>query len=231
MDSGLLKTIGLALVTILITFFVARADGDANQAAGTIALDTAGLQRDTSVTPKWVDDANVLALIGTMNNRQMEAADLELSAWHSDTVRALAASMYRDHAALQRATDSVATEMHLVPVPSALGASVNAAFQAQIDSTMTGRGGMALDRGYVAQQLASHSLMATYLDQMAEVTERPELKAWLDTLGTRVDAQIARAKTAQATLAAADSIVADSLKKRAARRAHRDSIANGLIRR
>src|SRR5690242_17397683 len=135
MDSSWLKTMGLALVTVLITFFVAQADGSTNEAAGSLVVDTA-LHADSTVTPKWLDDANVLALIGTMNNRQLSAADMELSAWHSDTVRALAASMAREHAALQRATDSVAASMHVVPVPSALGASVNAAFQAQIDSTM-----------------------------------------------------------------------------------------------
>ena len=48
------------------------------------------------------NDANVLAIVTTMNQRQMAAADAELSTWHVDTVRAFAASMYREQLAGSR---------------------------------------------------------------------------------------------------------------------------------
>ena len=222
MDTSLLKTIGLAAITVVITMFVIQAGGSAlNQASGTLVVDTTF--RDSTVRPRWVNDANLLAMIGTMNARQLVAADLLLSAWHSDTVRDLALAMTKQHTAMQRATDSVAAELHLTPLPSALGATVSAAFQAQADSFITGRSGMKLDRGYVNEAVAGHALMATYLDQMGKVVDRPELKAWIDTLGTRVAAQLAYAKSVQAKFVLMDSLVADSLAKRAARRAHRDS--------
>src|ERR1041384_6576264 len=151
MDSSLTKTFGLAAITAVIATFAARADGpmsgEAGEAAGTIAADSADktggaavAPRDSSVTPKWLNDANVLALIGTMNARQIAAADIELSSWHSDTVRALWASMARERAEMQHSVDSAAAALRVVPVPPAMAAQVTSAFQAQMDSTLGHRG-------------------------------------------------------------------------------------------
>jgi len=222
MDSGLTKTIGLAACTVLITVFVARASGaPVQEAAGTLAADSTALQRDSTVTPRWIDDAGILALLGVMNGREMAASNMELSGWHSDSVRAFAETMIRDHAALQRSTDSVASLLKIAPVAPALAAQVADAFQAQIDSMLTGRGGGALDRAYVAHQIASHTMMATYVDQLSAATESPELQAWLDVVGGRVDAQLTRAKAMQTRLAARDSVVSDSLARRDSIRAAR----------
>lgn len=229
MDSGLLKTFGLAIITVVISVFVIQASGSAlNQASGTVLADSA-MVRDSGVTPRWINDANVVAMIGTMTAKQNDAGEIYLSAWHLDTVRALAVSLVKENAALQRATDSVANQLHLSPVPSALGATVNIEFQRQIDSIIAGRSGNSLDKAYLAQQVASHALMASYLDQLSASVDRPELQAWLDTLGVRMGSQLARVKAVQAKLAVSDSLVADSIARRtdslAKRAARRDSIA------
>jgi predicted outer membrane protein len=219
MDSGLQKTIGLAVITAVLTVFVAQADGGATgTAGGTLAADSV---RDSTVTPHWLSDANLLSLVAVMNQKQIAAADLELGAWRSDTVRALAAQMAAEHAALQRSADSLATSMKLAPVPGALTGDVIAIFQTQIDSATAGRGGSALDKAYVGQQVASHTLMSEYLDQFVQLAQRPELRGWLEAAGSRVDAQLARAKAVQGQLAMADSIVADSLARRAEARRNR----------
>jgi putative membrane protein len=220
MDSGFQKTIGLAVITAVLTVFVAQADGGATgTAGGTLAADSA--QRDSTVTPHWLSDANLLSLISVMNQKQIAAADLELGAWRSDTVRAFAAQMASEHAALQRSVDSLATSMKVAPVAGALNGDVMSIFQSQIDSAMAGRGGSALDRAYVGQQVASHTLMSEYLDQFVQIAQRPELRGWLEAAGSRVDAQLARAKAVQGQLAMADSIVADSLARRAEARRNR----------
>lgn len=213
MDSSLTKTIGLAAITAVIAGFSARADGPGGrEAAGMLASDS-GVHVDSTVTPRWVNDANILAAIGAMNARQIAAADIELSAWRSDSVRALAASLAREHADMQHQTDSLAAALHIAPIPSAIVTDMTAAFQAQIDSTLVGRVGGALDRAYLQQQVASHQLMGEYLDQFAELTERPELRNYVETLGGRVDGQLKRMQGQQRQTAVADSIVADSLAK------------------
>src|SRR6476619_6835119 len=109
MDSGLTQRIGLAAVTAVMTVFVAQADGGATtgQAAGTLAADTAAVHHDSLVTPKWINDGNVVAIASVMNGRQIAAANVELSSWHSDTVRAIAASLAHEHSELQHSLDSV----------------------------------------------------------------------------------------------------------------------------
>jgi predicted outer membrane protein len=220
MDSNLMKTVGLAAITTLITVFVARADGAPvdGEAGGRLAADTA--TRDSSVQPRWMNDANVLSLVSVMNQRQVAAADIELSAWRSDTVRALAASLVHEHSELQHSVDSAASALRVAPVASALNAVVNAAFQAQIDSMAGARGG-ALDRAFVRQQLASHKLMADYLAQLQEVASRPELRGWLESARAKVGAQIMRLQAQQTAFVVADSTAADSLSRRSVSRARK----------
>jgi predicted outer membrane protein len=224
MDSGLQKTIGLAVITAVLTAFVARANGGREaSAAGTLGADSAALRADSGVTPRWLSDGSLLALVAVMNQKQIAAADMELSGWRSDTVRALAAQVAQEHAALQRSADSLAALIKVVPTPGALTGDVMAVFQHQIDSALTGRGGTTLDKAFVAQQVASHRLMSDYLDQFVQLAQRPEVRGWMEAAGARVDAQLARATAIQGQLAAADSIVADSLARRAEARRNRQN--------
>jgi predicted outer membrane protein len=152
-----------------------------------------------------------------MSAKQVAAADLELSAWRSDTVRALALSLRGEHLAMQRGVDSLAASLGLRPVPSALNEEVSLAFQAQVDS-LAGASGAALDRAYVQEQINSHKLMASYLDQLREVAREPAVRGWVEVADAKVAAQLSRLTTQQSAFAVADSITADSLAQRRARR-------------
>lgn len=221
MDRGLPQTIGLAALTALLTVFVARVDGApvVREAAGQIAADSAGAH-DSSVTIRWLNDANVLALVGTMNGRQIAASQIEAASAHSDTLRALATSLAKEHADLQRSADSLGGMLRIAAVPSSLNAQIYTEFQTQIDS-MTGKAGAELDRAYLNEQLASHKLMASYLEQLDGVAEAPELRTWIESADGRVASQITRIQGQQRALVVADSVVADSLAKRAAARRKR----------
>jgi putative membrane protein len=211
----------LAVLTALLTTFVARLNGaaPAREAAGEIDGHGAAA-RDSAVTIRWLNDANVLALVATMNGRQIEASQIEASSAHSDAVLALATSLVRDHQDLQHSADSLASVLGIVPVAPALNRQVYAEFQAQIDS-MLGRGGAALDRAYLNQEVAGHKLMGDYLGQLMGVVQTPELRAWMESANGRVASQLTRIQGQQRALVVADSIVADSLAKRAAARRKR----------
>lgn len=224
MDRGLPQTIGLAALTALLTVFVARVDGApvVREAGGRIAADSA-VSRDsgTSVSIRWVTDANVFALLTTMNGRQIAASQTEASSARSDTVRAIATSLVKEYSDIQRTTDSLASALRVTAVPPALNAQVYAEFQGKIDSTMTGKGGAELDRAYLSEQLSSGKLMTDYLDQLSGATETPELRAWLDAVNGRVSSQTTRIQAQQRAMVVADSLVADSLAKRATARRKR----------
>ena len=91
-----------------------------DSAAGDVARDSTV----AAVTGKWITDANILSLLSTMTSRQIAAADAELQAWHSDTVRAFAASVARESAEIQHSVDSVSGRIHLAPIAPALAAQI-----------------------------------------------------------------------------------------------------------
>ena len=170
-------------------------------------------------TVHWISDANALSLLGLMNARQLSAADLELSSWHSDTVRAFAVTMARTHADLQHSIDSLVDQIHIAPIAPALAEPLGAQMQSQIDSL---RGlGVGLDRAYVREQVASHELMSENVRQLAGVVERPEIGSLLAGVAARVDSALARARMVDAMLTAADSAAAADSTSRAEARAAR----------
>lgn len=201
---------------------------DTNEAAGEVVARAHPDTASAKPVVRWLTDANILSMLGVMNSRQIAAADVELEAWHVDSVRAFAAGVARDHAELQHSVDSLAEHLHLAPIAPALAQTVSATMQAQIDTIRRAEGRM-LDRVFMRQQVASYQFMTGYLGQLTAVAERPEVQAVLSTAKDRMTAQLSRARALQMRLAVADSAAAaDSAAKLAAKlaakRARRDAV-------
>jgi predicted outer membrane protein len=226
-------------VIAVVVLFVAATAGRTGAAAGIYRPDSSRVARavvteeagevisDSAGKPvigTWLTDANVLSLLAAINRTQIEAADVLLRAWHSDTVRAFAAAMAREHAEIGRSIDSVAMQAKFVPVAPAVAETMSAPFRASID-TLRGSRGMGLDRAYVRQQLTSHQALALQVAQLGTVAERPEVQGLVSATGARIGAQIERAKALDAEFVKSDSIkaaaAADSTAKAEARRAAR----------
>src|SRR4051812_44510293 len=63
-----------------------RAASDTNESGGDVVTDWI----ETPVKERWITDENILSLVSAMNARQIAAADVELEAWHNETVREFA---------------------------------------------------------------------------------------------------------------------------------------------
>lgn len=198
-----------------------RQTATTRQAAGEVA--TATPSSPDTTTPgttrvKWLSDANILSLLGVMNGRQVAAANIELQAWHSDTVRAFASGIAHDYAELQHSVDSLAEGIKIAPVAPALATNVLATMQPPIDS-LTAYRGAALDRAFVREQIAAQRFIGGYVDQLSGDAERPEISALLAAAVERVGSDLARAQALQASLIVSDSAAAaDSAAKRAAKK-------------
>jgi predicted outer membrane protein len=153
------------------------------------------------VIARWISDANVLALFGAMNERQIAAADIELEGWHNDAARAFAASIAREHAELQRSADSLATRLRIAPVAPALAKPWISVMQAQID-TMRRTRETSLDRAFVRQQVASHELMLLYVQQLIAASQNADVQTMLTAAAKRVVSQLERARSLDAALSA-----------------------------
>jgi len=210
-------TIALALIVSAVATACSTSGRDTKESAGEVAIRSTP---DTAVIPvRWLTDANLFSLFGTMNARQIAAADVELESWHVDSVRAFAVTVAREHAELQHLADSVAQQIHVVPVAPALSQPVSATMQAQIDSLRRAYG-HSLDRVFIRQQVASYQFMTDEMSELAAVAERSEVQSLFAAARDSMNAQLARARTLQARLAVADSTVAeDSAAKLAAKAA------------
>lgn len=225
MDSRVGATIGIALVTAVLAGFSAYGDiraggADADhEAAGTVATSDSAARDSASLpAPRWLNDANIISLIGVMNTREIAAANAELQGWHADSVRAIAAATVQEHQAMQHSVDSVAAAARIAPVAPAMAAQLDTTLKLQVDSLAMYRGG-ALDRAFLQQQVNSHQLMASYLDEMTSMAEHPEVQGLLASMSGHAAEQAARARAMQIALVRADSTAAaDSVKARSAKR-------------
>jgi putative membrane protein len=183
--------------------------------------DVAGEFMQEPVKGRWITDGNAVSLMATMNAKQIAAADVELSAWHSDSVRAFAQTLAREHAGIQHSVDSVAGVVHVSPVAPALAQPIGDSLQAAVETLKLSRGA-GLDRAFVSNQVNSLAIVGRYVQQLSAAAERPELQAVLAGAATRVGTQLARARALQSSFAAGDSSAgksaADSAAMRAARR-------------
>lgn len=221
--------VGPSLVAAAVAAGCSTSSRDTNEAAGDVAAYSSFDTAATAPTVRWLTDANLLALLGVMNSRQIAAADVELEAWHVDSVRAFAASVAREHAELQHATDSVAERIHVAPIAPALAHVVSTRMQSQID-TVRRTYGRALDRAFIREQVSSYQLMADYIDDMAAVAERPEVQSLLSMAKDRVAAQLTRARVLQARVAKADSAVAADSATKPVSRKRMKQVSNHLHR-
>jgi hypothetical protein len=202
---------------------------DTGEAGGEVIDSTAAIEAQA-----WITDGNALSLLGVMNARQIGAADVELEAWHSDTVRAFAALVAREHAASQHSIDSLATRLKIVPVMSALNLRIDSAFRARVDS-LRALSSSSLERAFAHQQVVAEQAIADYADQLTGAAHTPEVRGLMQTAADGARARLARARAFDAALTLADSLkkaaVADSLDRVAKRRAARDSAREAARRR
>lgn len=224
MGNRLVTTFGAILLASAAAAACSTSSRDTNEAAGEVVMrarnDAHNDSSDARPAVRWLTDANLLSLFSMMNARQIAAADVELEAWHVDSVRAFAASVAREHAELQHSVDSLSERLHLMPIAPALGQTISATLQSQLD-TLRRTYGRALDRAFIRQQVATHQLMTDYVTKFAAVAERPEIQSLFAAAKDSMSAQLSRARTLQMALAIADSVASADSAAKVAKRARR----------
>ena len=185
------------------------------QAGGEVVL---VLDRDSEpVVVKWMGDDNIIALARLLNVRVKAAADYELQQWGSDTTRAFAAEMAREHSAIRYTIDSIAATLGVTPVLPALSAEIDSVTRRHLEMLYV-PGGRPLDRAYVNEQIASHEYMLDYLTKFAAAVERPELRTVMDTISAKLKTHLASGRALKAQYVKADSLKAAADSARRARR-------------
>jgi hypothetical protein len=133
------------------------------QAGGEVA---APLDKDSAtVAVKWMGDDNIIALARLLNVRVKAAADYELQQWGSDTTRALAEQMAREHAVIRYTIDSLAEALKMTPMLPALGAEIDSVTRQQLTMLYVPVDGRSTGRMW-KEQIASHEYMHRLFDEV-----------------------------------------------------------------
>lgn len=148
-----------------------------------------------------LSDAEVAHVAVTANRIDVEMAQFAERRLQNADVRAFAATMIRDHTAVNGRASALATRLGVTPAANAVSASLSAdagAARRQLEALQ----GSAFDRAYVEREVAYHQAVLDALDGLLiPTTTNDELKALLTDVRPAIAAHLAHAKQLRASLA------------------------------
>lgn len=141
-------------------------------------LAPAGLPAQTP--PPDLSDAEVAHVAVTANRIDVELARLALERARHRAVRDFAATMIRDHTAVNARAGALATRLGVTPADNPVSASLLAG-AAQARATLEPLKGRAFERAYLDREVAYHQAVLDALDHLLiPTTSNPDLRALLE---------------------------------------------------
>lgn len=165
---------------------IGGAGGDAQ--AGTAGQATAGEGGEGGqggVPTLNLSDAQVLLVLDTLNQGEVEVAYAALPRLSDGDVQAFAQLMVTDHSAARQSVFMVADSLDLAPLPSDVQAMLKEKAEATVQA-FHASDAEALDEPYVESQVADHAAALTLLEELAATAEAAELKELIATLEASV---------------------------------------------
>ena len=154
------------------------------------------------VTSPDLTDPEVAHVAVTANTIDIDAARFAQNRSHNEQVLAFAATMIRDHSAVNQQASALATRLHVTPKDNAVSQSlVNGATDAHkvIDAAR----GAAFDRAYMDREIGYHQAVLDALDNLLiPTTQNAELKKLLVDVRPAIAAHLEHAKQVRAGLEA-----------------------------
>jgi putative membrane protein len=150
-----------------------------------------------------LSDAEVAHVAVTANTIDIDAAQFAQVRSHNDQVRAFAATMIRDHSAVNEQASALATRLHVTPKDNTVSQSlVSGATDAH--KVIEAAQGAAFDRAYMDREIGYHQAVLDALDNLLiPTTENAELRKLLVDVRPAFAAHLEHAKQVRAGLGAA----------------------------
>ena len=140
-----------------------------------------------------LSDADILGLLDSLDQREIDAARLAQSRASSPEVQAFAGRVLSEHRHLASANDRLAAELSLQPQSSALATHLNQDHERAMQK-LAALSGAAFDRGYVRYEIEQHVRAFNFLEAAAEFETDPTLKLELVRTGPDLLSHISAAK-------------------------------------
>lgn len=166
--------------------------GQRAQTADVATRGAAGVSEMTGPT-----EAEILHVVMTVNNSEIEAAQLAKARSTDQEVISLANHIIKDHTAVNNRAMALAKRMNLEPDSNEISKSLQAGSATTMASLRNSQGEQ-FDQGYTEQQVKMHETVLRTIDNtLMPNAKNEELKALLRTSRTSVAAHLDHAKELQ----------------------------------
>ena len=149
--------------------------------------------------PGTMSDANVLAVLNTIDKSEIEAAQLAKQKAQSAEVRSYAGHLIDDHTAVMDKNRQLASRVNIRPEPSALASTLTSTHQETMDK-LRNMSGQEFDRAYIGYQVAMHDQAVSLVEKTSRSTDNPQLQQQLGQILPDLREHLNKAKTLQTQL-------------------------------
>ncbi|MFN2433087.1 MAG: DUF4142 domain-containing protein [Gemmatimonadota bacterium] len=149
-----------------------------------------------------ISDSEITAVVSTVNQAEIQAAQLALQKGTSPQVKDFAQKMVNEHKGLQQQARSTAEQGDAEPDPNALSARLQADAEQSLE-TLRAASGTEFDRAYIDSQVTMYrKVLDTIDDQLLPSADDAELQRVLQEARTSVSEHLNQAEEIQQTLGA-----------------------------
>jgi putative membrane protein len=170
-------------------------------AAVVVIAVASGCSLSERVMPGTMSDANVLAVMNTIDKSEMEAAQLAKQKAQSSQVRDYANHLIADHSAIMDKNRQLSNRANLRPDPPALASTMNSTHQETMDQ-LRKLSGNDFDRAYMEYQVKMHEEAVTLAEKTSTSADNPQLKQQLSQVVNDLRNHLSKAKSIQGQIAA-----------------------------
>jgi len=146
-----------------------------------------------------LSDAQILLVLDTLNQGEVDEAYAALPRLMSAEVRAFAQEMVTDHSAARQQVLTTANALSLAPTPSEPQEELQAEGEAHV-ATLRTKPAAALDATYINMEVTGHADALSLLDELAAAADAAQLKSLIATLRATVLEHYQQAQQLQASL-------------------------------
>jgi len=149
--------------------------------------------------PAPLDDATIVAIFDAANGFDIETGTLGSTKGSSKEVRAVGASLARDHQAVRQQGRDLAKRLGVTPTPPAVNPF--AAQHAQALAELKAKRGAAFDRAFLDHEIAYHQAVIDAVTKtLLPAIQNAELKAFVEKIAPAFQAHLDMCKAAKAQL-------------------------------
>lgn len=148
---------------------------------------------------KPLDDATIVAIFDFANTRDIETGRLATTKGHSKEVRAVGASLVRDHEAVRQQGSDLAKKLGVTPTPP--DPNPYAADHAKAMASLRAESGAEFDRAFLEYEIAFHqAVIEAVTTTLLPAIKNAEVKAFVTKIAPAFQAHLDMVKAAQRQL-------------------------------